>query len=92
MALNQTLVKHGTANSVAINVDLSRIEPGAPRYVTLSYSYATLTPPGAPSRPAFTGAAAGNLDFPKTIANGTRLQLLAGEAAALVAAGVAVYS
>jgi hypothetical protein len=92
MALNPALVKHGTSNGVDINVDLSRIEHGAVRYVTLSYSYMTLNPPGAPSRPAFTGASAANLDFSKTIANGTRLALLAGEAAALVAANVAAYS
>jgi hypothetical protein len=92
MALNQNLVQHGTAGGTAINVDVSRIESSAAVYVTLSAAYTTLCPPGMPRRPGLTGVAVANLDYPKTIASGTRIALLAAEAAALVAAGKAAYS
>lgn len=92
MALNPKLVQHGTAGGVAINVDLARLEHSAAKRVQLSAPYATLTGPGIPTRPAFTGAAAANLDYPRTIASGTVLTLMPGEADALVAAGKAAYA
>lgn len=92
MALNPIIVQHGTAGGTAINVDVSRIESSVPVYVTLSAAYMTLCPPGLPRRPGQTGVAAANAEFPKTLANGTRIALLAAEAAALVTAGKAVYS
>lgn len=91
MAINQRLVQHGTAGGTAINVDMSRIEHGAPVKVQLSASYVMLSGAGIPSRPGMTGASAANLDYPRTIANGTTLTLLKGEADALVSAGKASY-
>jgi hypothetical protein len=90
-APNPKSVQTGTAGGVAINTDMSRLESSVPVRVQLSASYATLHNPGDPTRPDFTGCAASNLDFPKTVANGTIIHLLAGEAAALVAAGKAAY-
>lgn len=89
MAVNPKPVNVGTAGGVAINADMSRIEPAATVRVQLSASYATAHNPGDPTRPDFTGCAAASLDFPKTVASGTVLHLLAAEAAALVAAGKA---
>jgi hypothetical protein len=89
MALNPTLVQHGTAGGTAINVDVSRIEPGAPVKVQLTANYSILETPGIPTRPSFTGAAAASLDYPRTVPSGSVLLLLAGEANALVAAGKA---
>jgi uncharacterized protein (DUF2345 family) len=91
MAINPKLVLHGTAGGTAINVDMARIEHGAPVKVQLSASYAMIDGPGIPSRPSMTGAAAANLDYPRTIASGTTLSLLKGEADALVTAGKASY-
>lgn len=82
--------KHGNAGGTDINVDLTmNTAIKTTRTVTLSANYTTLCPPGAPTRPCFTGAAPANLDFPKTILSGTVLTLLKGEADALVAAGKA---
>lgn len=81
----------GTAGGTAINADMSRIDHSVSVRVQLSASYVTLHNPGDPSRPEFTGAAAGSLDFQKTISSSTTLHLLAHEAAALVAAGKANY-
>jgi hypothetical protein len=93
MALNQSLVQYGTAGGTAINVDHSRIDhAAAPRYVTLSASYAITDLPGQPWRPGFTGAAAAGLEYPRTIASSARILVSAAEAAALVAAGKAAYS
>lgn len=91
MAINPKPVQTGTAGGVAINADFSRIEHAATVRVQLSASYSTAHNAGDPTRPDFTGCAASNLDFPKTIANGTVLHLLAHEAAALVAVGKASY-
>jgi hypothetical protein len=93
MAINQKLVQHGTAGATPINVDLSRIDHGAaPRYVTLSANYSILSGGGIPTRPGMTGCPAAGLDYPRTIANGTRILVSAAEAAALVAASAASYS
>ena len=92
MTANPLLVAHGTVNGTAINVDMSRVEHSAVKYVTLSSNYVIAHPPGGLNRPAFTGAAVANLDYPRTILAGTRLALIAAEAAALVAAGAAAYS
>lgn len=90
--INPKLVTHGTVNGTAVQVDLSRLETGFTKRVTLSMNYAAVTGPGIPARPCFTGCAAANLDSAKTIPSGTTLTLLAGEAAALVAAGAASYA
>lgn len=83
-------VNHGTAGGVQINVETTlHANMSQTRKVTLSANYSTLCPPGVPTRPAFTGAAPGTLDFPKTVLSGTVLTLLKGEADALVAAGKA---
>jgi hypothetical protein len=92
MTINPKLVRHGTCDGVGIDVDLSRIEHGYTKTVRLTSAYVTVATPGLPTRPCFTGAPTANLDFPRTIAAGTVLTLLAGEAAALVAAGKAVYA
>lgn len=91
MPLNQSNVQHGTAGGTAINVDLTRLDHSVPVKVLLSASYTTVHPPGIPSRPSMTGCAVANLDYPRTIANGTTLSLLKHEADALVAAGKASY-
>lgn len=88
---NPTYVNHGNAGGTAINVDVSRIEHSSPKRVQLSANYTIVQNPGIPTRPCFTGAAFANLDYPRTVASGTILTLLAGEADALVAAGKASY-
>jgi hypothetical protein len=61
-------------------------------YVTLSANYAR-KPPGDYPVPPYPGPVTASLTaFPQTIPNGTRLQLFADEAAALVTAGAAAYS
>lgn len=92
MTLNPKPVNVGTAGGTVINADMARLESSATVRVQLSASYVTAHNPGDPTRPAFTGAAAANLDFPKTVSSGTYLTLLAAEAAALVAAGKASYA
>lgn len=91
MALNANNVKHGTAGGVDINVDVTRIDHSVSVRVQLSADYVTLCPPGIPTRPEFTGAPGVRLDYPRTVVSGTTLHLLAGEAAALVAASKASY-
>jgi hypothetical protein len=83
------IVQHGTVGVTPINVDLSRVDHGATKRVQLSANYAMLHGPGIPWRPSFTGAAAANLDFPRTVASGAQLTLHVGEANALIAAGAA---
>jgi hypothetical protein len=90
--MNPSLVQHDTPGGVVINVDVSRIESSVAVYVTLSAAYTTLDPPGIPRRPGMTGVVCANLDYPRTLASGTRIALLAGEASALVTAGKASYS
>ncbi len=61
-------------------------------FVTLSADYARDPPAGYPT-PPFPGPVTASLTaFAQTIPNGTRLQLFADEAAALVTAGAAAYS
>lgn len=91
MTANPNNVQHGTAGGVAINVDMSRIEHGSTKAVRLTAPYQTKNNPGTPTRPGMTGAAAGSLDFPRTIPTGTVLTLLQGEAIALVNANKATY-
>ena len=91
MSDSPRLVNHGTAGGTVINVDVTTIEPSGAVKVQLTASYSRLHPPGVPSPPSMTGCAAVNLDFPRTIANGTVLALFKAEAAALVAAGKASY-
>lgn len=92
MAINAKLVQHGSVGGTPINVDLARLEHGAPVKVRLSSAYTILCGTGIPARPSFTGAPAGSLEFPRTIASGTTLTLLKGEADALVTAGAATYA
>ena len=62
------------------------------RFVTLSAAYMRNPPPGHP-RPPFSGSASSSATaFAQTIPSGTRIQVFADEAAALVAAGAAAYS
>jgi hypothetical protein len=61
-------------------------------FVTLSGPYIRNPPPGYPI-PPYPGNVESSLTaLPQTIASGTRLQLFADEAAALVSAGNASYS
>jgi hypothetical protein len=92
MTINAKLVAHGTVGGTPINVDLARLEHGYTQKVLLTSNYTMFSGGGIPSRPGFTGAKASNLDFPRTIAAGTTLTLLPGEAAALVAAGAGTYA
>jgi len=92
MALNPRTENVGTAGGTAINPDMSRIEPSAVAVVQLSANYTLAQNPGDPSRPQYTGAAFNNLDVPgRVISSGAQVQLLAAEAAALVAASKATY-
>lgn len=91
MANNPKLVQHGTVGATAINVDMARLEFNAPVRVQLSGNYARLKVPGSPTPPDMTGAAAANLDYPRTIPSGTIMAFVKGEADALVAAGAAAY-
>lgn len=92
MTINTKLVLHGTAGVTPINVDMSRVEHGAPVKVHLTSNYTILCGTGIPTRPNFTGASAVNLEYPRTLASGTTVSLLKGEADALVTAGVATYA
>lgn len=91
MAINPKLVQHGTAGGTAINVDLMRIDHSVAVKVQLSANYTMLNPPGVPTRPGMTGAAAAALDYPRTVNSGTVISLLKHEADALVAASRASY-
>lgn len=84
----------GTINGGAtpILADVTSIGSAVPVRITLTSNYATLRPPGYPSRPALTGVDAADLDSPRVIASGTTLALLKPEADALVAAGAATYA
>jgi hypothetical protein len=88
-------VKHGTlSNGSTISVDLrpGAFDPAGATRVQLSLNYTRVHVPGIPSPPSFTGSAAASLDYPRTIAAGTRLTLHKAEAAALIAAGGATLS
>jgi hypothetical protein len=100
MAINQNLVAVGTINSGATTIyaDVSGLANpwmgpiGQDTWVTLSTDYAMVDPPGFPTRPSFTGSSAAFLQYPRTLASGTRFQTFACEATALVAAAAAAYS
>lgn len=89
---NQNLVQHGTVGVTPINVDVTRVDHSVPVKVHLTSNYAMLHPPGMPARPSFTGVAAANLEYPRTVTSGTTLTLLKGEADALVTVGAATYA
>ncbi len=80
------LLAVGISNGTTISVDVTTRAHVATK-VALTASYTTLDPPGYVSRPSMTGTAAALLDYPKTIASGTTITVLALEAAAIVAAG-----
>jgi hypothetical protein len=83
--------KTGTVGGTAVNVDSKHLSHAATVKVRLTAAYAVDRPPGWPTRPDNTGAAASNPDVPRTIPSGTTLNLLKPEADALVAAAGAVY-
>ena len=85
------LVLLGVANATNIQADVTTLGSAVPVSVTLTASYALANPrpPGFPFRPSMTGTDAADLDYPRTIPTGTVLEVLACEANALVAAGVA---
>lgn len=79
----------GTSGAAPISVDATAIGPAVT--VTLTAPYARQPPPGFPTPPGLTGAPPGVLAAgAQTIPAGTTLVLHQAEAAALVAAGVAV--
>jgi len=85
-------VETGTVGGSPIYADVTSIGSAVAVAVVLGADYAMLDPLGFPFRASFTGAAAGNLQYPRTVPSGTTLQVLACEAAALVAAGAASYA
>ena len=92
MALNPSLIRHGVVAGQPLLIDVSRIDHSVIVRVRLTSAYAIERAPGMVSRPALTGVAAGNLDYPRTIASGTTLALFKHEADALVTAGAATYA
>jgi hypothetical protein len=80
----------GTAGGQPVLVDVTFLGVIGVR-IQLTQAWTTAREPGYPSRPSLTGTAAGNLDFPKTIAAGTVMEVMQPEAQALVAMGAAVY-
>jgi hypothetical protein len=91
MTESPRFIQHGTAgaNSTPIHVDVIRIESAAAVSVKLTASYTLGTAPGLPQRPGLTGASQSQI-AKTTLPAGTIISLLAGEAAALIAAGAAV--
>lgn len=94
MTTNQpSLVRVGLVGSTVINVDVGSngVFGGSPALVTvtLSADYSMESSPGYPFRPNVGGATPFS---PRTLPAGSVLRLLKPEAAALVAAGAAVYS
>jgi len=85
-------VETGTVGGSPIYADVTSIGSAVPVAITLSTDYAMLEPPGFPFRASFTGATAGNLQYPRTVPSGTTLSVLKCEADALVIAGAASYA
>lgn len=81
--------KTGTAGGVEIDVDLLQPLHQGSKRVTLSANYTLAYPPGYPTPPDMTGAAAASLYYPRTLSNGTTITLLTAEANALISAGKA---
>jgi len=94
--VNPSLVLTGTANGANINVDVANgLSTAAPVSVTLTADYTLADPqtPGYPTQPGLTGIAYSGAQYPgRVIPAGTVLELLAPEAAALVAAGAATLT
>jgi hypothetical protein len=90
--LYPNLVTLGSINSGAtlIQADVSA-GLGSAVTVTLlmDYALANPRPPGFPFRPSMTGAPVAGLDYPRTLASGTTLEVLQVEATALINAGAA---
>jgi hypothetical protein len=91
MSESARLVQTGTVSGTPIQVDVTSLGSAVPVSVTLSVDYVLSDPrpPGFPFRPGMTGTDAADLDYPRTIPNGTTVSLLACEANALINAGVA---
>jgi len=90
MANNPRLVEVGTTSGTPVNADVTTIGSDVAVAVLLTADYVMLDPPGFPFRPSFTGASAPQ--YPRTVADGTTLHLLACEASALVTAGGGTYA
>jgi hypothetical protein len=86
------LVTTGTVGGTPIQVDVTVLGSDVPVKIRLTADYISQRPPGYPARPGLTGVDAGDLDYPRTITNGTTIALLACEATALVNAGAAVLA
>lgn len=89
--LVQTGIADPTGTATPINANVVSLGVDVPVRVTLTKDYATLCPPGYPSRPGFTGAMPVS-NYPHTIQSGTTLSLLKCEADALVTAGAATLA
>jgi hypothetical protein len=86
-------VSDPNGSATAIHANVVTLGSDAPVAVTLTHDYQILArPPGYPSRPSFTGTRAADLDYPKTIPNGTTISVLRCEANALIAASAAVLA
>jgi hypothetical protein len=79
------MVQVGTVGGTPLYADFTYFNAAKAIPVLLSSDYLMMRPPGALQRPGFVGAAV--LDFPRTVASGTRIVLHEPEALALVAAG-----
>ncbi|WP_371423286.1 hypothetical protein [Tardiphaga sp.] len=81
----------GTVNGVPIVAELGGgLSPEGLARVTLSANYVMANPPGYPTRPPADGEYSKRL-WP-TVPSGTTCNFLKPEAAALVAAGAAIYA
>ena len=85
------LVQTGSCLGTPVMTDVTTLHHEQSVWVTLLEPYVTLCPPGYPARVQFTGVAAGNLDYPRTLADESVLLLAKPEADALVNAGFAIY-
>ena len=89
---NALPIVHGAVGATKIASNCAGDDLATKRYVTLSANYARSCPADYPDPNPGLGAQASLTAASKMITNGTRVQLFAGEAAALVAAGAASYS
>jgi archaellum component FlaG (FlaF/FlaG flagellin family) len=92
MSEGPRLLTVGTISNGATPIQADVRSLGQTVAVRLSTDYSILCPPGYPARPGMTGVDALDLTYPRTIASGTVLLVLACEAAALVGAVAATYA